>query len=481
MLPDVAAALLRRPRLVALAACAVVAAYAYRTRRAVRDRIDTIQARIALLRLPDDVTSADDEDVENLWVTYRLWVDRNVTSEEGSFHALVYALLLGQRKIPAKTGSDAASALSRVAAAGLLYDPQLDAPQRSTEAEMVCWLDEARVAFDARLAVSHAVRTGDAPRLAQLLDDGAIAHPDDELPTAQGGEPALHVASGAGHAAVVALLIERGASVLACASADGYAPIHAATMSVRCAEVLSLVLAHGASVHTLTAHTQATALHVAAYHGRHAAVKFLVARGADVRATDAEGRTPLDHARSWLAYQLGGCPCSNVHMLKDPTREWTSVAATLEQLEAMAESAERVASARRSWALHVASALQPPCERGDVAELDRLLACYRQDVDAADYDGSTALHAAAQAGHADVVLRLLDSGAAVDAPTRCGDTPLHLAAGEGHLRAAEALVERGAAPEARTIYGATPLVHARRHQSGQWAAVAELLERQVRR
>jgi hypothetical protein len=41
-----------------------------------------------------------------------------------------------------------------------------------------------------------------------------------------------------------------------------------------------------------------TALHGAAERGLTAFVKFLVENGADVRATDANGRTPLDLAKA---------------------------------------------------------------------------------------------------------------------------------------------------------------------------------------
>ena len=64
---------------------------------------------------------------------------------------------------------------------------------------------------------------------------------------------------------------------------------------------------------------------------------------------------------------------------------------------------------------------------------------------ARDHDGTTALHAAAQAGHADAARTLLAFGADVDAPDHYADTPLHVAAAEGHRALVELLVRDGGA------------------------------------
>ena len=152
----------------------------------------------------------------------------------------------------------------------------------------------------------------------------------------------------------------------------------------------------------------------------------------------------------------------------------------LEQLARLTEEAggrpaPAMEFAQRAWGRHVSSMLQPPSEQGAMAELERLLLCYRWEVNAADHDGSTALHAAAQAGQTEILGLLLDSGADVNAQTFCGDTPLHFSASEGHLAATELLIARGAATRAKTVSGATPLARATQHQTGQWGAVTDLL------
>ena len=95
---------------------------------------------------------------------------------------------------------------------------------------------------------------------------------------------------------------------------------------------------------------------------------------------------------------------------------------------------------------------------GDGAALSTLLAS-GADVNAAAGDGMTALHLAAERGHAEVVGTLLDAGADVSAVTRIGSyTPLHLAGRRGDGSAVEALLRAGADPNALTTTSrATPL------------------------
>ena len=121
-------------------------------------------------------------------------------------------------------------------------------------------------------------------------------------------------------------------------------------------------------------------------------------------------------------------------------------------------------------ALHVAA------ETGNL-EITRLLIAGKADVGAKSrIGGYTPLHLAAGGGHADVVRALIQARADVRAVTTTGGvTPLHLAAkalnGEGAVRA---LVEAGAALDAREgSAGQTPLMFAAGY--GRAASVRELL------
>ena len=77
---------------------------------------------------------------------------------------------------------------------------------------------------------------------------------------------------------------------------------------------------------------------------------------------------------------------------------------------------------------------------------------------ARDDSGWTALHWASQAGHPDLVERLVEEcHCPVDAPNRAGCTPLIVACWHGHDLAVRALIARGADVNVTDCQGSTPL------------------------
>src|SRR5262245_18464260 len=114
--------------------------------------------------------------------------------------------------------------------------------------------------------------------------------------------------------------------------------------------------------------------------------------------------------------------------------------------------------------------------RGDVNAVRELLA-RGADVNAAQGDGMTALHWAAERGDGQMVDVLLKAGASVRATTRNGAyTPLHLGARAGQATVVKALLEAGSDPEATTSSGgARPLHFAA--LSGDPATVTALLDK----
>lgn len=112
--------------------------------------------------------------------------------------------------------------------------------------------------------------------------------------------------------------------------------------------------------------------------------------------------------------------------------------------------------------------------RGD-REAVRALLKAGADVNAAEGDGTTALHWAARSGDADLVQMLVSAGANVRATTRLGAyTPLMMAAQAGHSAAVAALLAGGADVEATTTTGTTPLMFAA--QSGDTRTATMLVE-----
>ena len=96
------------------------------------------------------------------------------------------------------------------------------------------------------------------------------------------------------------------------------------------------------------------------------------------------------------------------------------------------------------------------------------------EVDAAEPDGTTALHWAAHHDDLRLAAALLEAGAAADAATRYGVAPLALAATNGSAAMLELLLDAGADPNRASGEGETPLMTAAR--TGVVPAVEVLLE-----
>ena len=279
----------------------------------------------------------------------------------------------------------------------------------------------------------------------------------------------LHAAAMLGDSAELTRLLRDGSLDVNAPDARGCAAIHHAALSSS-AEAAMLLLEHGADPQARTA-TEATPLHVAAYNGRLSICKLLVLHAADVHARDASGRTPLDDARFMASKKA--CPCT----ADTPDSQNGRVGSFL-QAAMRLESDERASYAREAWELHVSDVFQTALHRHQTAvgTLSRLVrGGYRRFINARDYDGSTALHAAAQLGRTDAVRLLLDNGAELSRVTNLGETCLHFAAREGHLAAAKLLLDRGADAHAKSRAGCTPLDETRRCQTQASMEVASLL------
>ena len=284
----------------------------------------------------------------------------------------------------------------------------------------------------------------------------------------------IHTAAMLGnHVELARLLDKTDASRLHDADAYGARAIHHAALGSS-VEAALLLLEHGADVHALTS-TRATALHVAAYNGRIAICKLLVLHGADVHAVDADGRNALFDA----TYEHGRAPACPCTADTPEVQERGRVAAFLRAAMEL-PAAELPTFVRRSWELHVAETLQAAIEPPRAPKsaggarprapslhvLRRRLRCYQRYVDAKDYDGSTALHAAALLGRTEASALLLSHGASVCAATNLGETPLHFAAREGHDAIVELLLAHGADAHAESRACRTPLGEALRSDGG---------------
>ncbi len=113
--------------------------------------------------------------------------------------------------------------------------------------------------------------------------------------------------------------------------------------------------------------------------------------------------------------------------------------------------------------------------RQDVEKV-RALVEQGADVDAAQGDGMTALHWAAENGQAGLAELLLSAGARLDPVTRNGAyTPLHLASRSGDAEMIGLLLEAGSDPNTVTASGGATALHFA-SRAGNPQAVAVLLE-----
>ncbi|MGO7588607.1 ankyrin repeat domain-containing protein [Rhizobium leguminosarum] len=163
----------------------------------------------------------------------------------------------------------------------------------------------------------EAAKDGDIARVTQLLGQSSdLAEPD------EAGEPALIIASLAGHADVVALLLDRGADIEV-RNKGGLTALHAAAYGGNL-EVVKLLVADGADVNDRKNFYQMSPLHGAAEEGRTDVVAFLLTKNADVEATERNGYTPLTQA-GWRAHwdtakllMEAGAVCQKAELVGEP-------------------------------------------------------------------------------------------------------------------------------------------------------------------
>jgi cytohesin len=184
-----------------------------------------------------------------------------------------------------------------------------------------------------------------------------------------------------------------------------------------------------------------TPLHWAAYSGQAGAATVLLDRGADPKARDAFGFTPLHYA------------------------------ATKELVDLLLDRGADINARSRSngWTpLHRAAFTSN-------VEVARELVARGANVDARDRLGKRPLHYAAGWAQTPEMVRVLIAGKAdVNARDHAGWTPLHNAAYAGKVEMARLLLDAGARAFAEDDFGMTPLAQAR--AAGR-EEVVKLLER----
>ncbi|MBA3455114.1 MAG: ankyrin repeat domain-containing protein [Deltaproteobacteria bacterium] len=271
-----------------------------------------------------------------------------------------------------------------------------------------------------------AARHGSIRLVRYLLSRGvARSQPDED------GNTPLHLTT---DVAMAKLLVTRGAN-LGAANEEGMTPLHSAARWSVCEsypDLVKLLVDAGAPV-TRRDRRGRDSLFSFAWGGDADSVALLLKKGADARAKDQNGLTPLH----WFALRAATC---------SSPADWRRVVSVLVRAGARFDVAD--SAGRTPLWLAVAGA------RGDLVAL--FLSSGAQATDLGPR-GATPLHLAAYLDDVVVAKQLIQNGAALDARDADARTPLHWAAAHGSKAVAALLQNKGADVHAADSSGRTPL------------------------
>ncbi|KAK9951661.1 hypothetical protein M0R45_007097 [Rubus argutus] len=324
--------------------------------------------------------------------------------------------------------------------AQLVSDGLMDDVREVLDKSDPSWKAADTVDSDGQSLLHLAIAQG-RPDLVQLLLE---FEPDVEAQSRSGSSP-LEAAAASGEALIVELLLARRASTERSESST-WGPIHLAAGAGH-VEVLRLLIIKGANVDAQTKDGN-TAFHLAVEERRRDCARLLLASGAKAEVgNSSDGDTPLH-----IAAGLGDEYMVKLLLQKGTANKYIRNYAGRTAYDLAAENGHT----KLFDSLRLGDSLCIAARKGEVRTILRLLETGAA-INGKDQHGWTALHRACFKGKTDAVRALLDKGVDVDAKDEDGYTALHCAAESGHADVIEMLVKKGADAEARTNKGVTAL------------------------
>lgn len=284
----------------------------------------------------------------------------------------------------------------------------------------------------------------------------------------------LHEAAFGGHKEAALYLLDNGAEIES-ADCHGNRPIHSAISCTRKENTQTsiMLLERGADVNAYGLHKW-TPLMIAAAEGHASLIPHLLRYGADTMAKDKVfNRTAIE----WAVLEGH---VSAVQMLltsqyfasmKEGLLALTHCYHALDDIpgkeDDQSDVSQLLLDVQNTFSddLKELLLLHRPSSKGDEA-ITRAFIAMGADVNAHFYEGTTALHRAAERGHRKIVRLLLDHGALLEALDKRGDgalgtTPLGSAVHKNHCSTVQLLIDEGADIDHDAgRYWGTPLMRA---------------------
>jgi len=269
----------------------------------------------------------------------------------------------------------------------------------------------------------------------------------------------IHEAVRSGDLAQVKALVAKDLKAVNEKDARGRTPLHFASV-VGKPDILAFLIASGADVRA-TDPGGFTPLHWAAAEGQADAARALIAAGADPNALSPQGVSTLEsafygrHPEAVEALLQGGLKVEAKGEEGRALLHRGAQAGFLSLVERLLNNGADPASTN----VYGGTLLHSAASGGLTSMVEKLIAG-GADINAADDVGQTPLHLAAVSGQKDLVDKLISKGADMKAVCRDGRTLMHCAAAGGLVELMERLAKAGFPVDAPDRYGRTPLLKA---------------------